>query len=98
MENTSGSIFRTGNGASVSSNDGTPSLPARAGHDAMKQVLIHDPQNRHWMQFTRYEKARASCPDSDDVLLYNEKGEVTESCIANVVILRKGRWVTPPVR
>jgi para-aminobenzoate synthetase/4-amino-4-deoxychorismate lyase len=23
---------------------------------------------------------------------------VTESCIANVVILRKGRWVTPPLR
>ncbi|MCX5822220.1 MAG: aminodeoxychorismate synthase component I [Deltaproteobacteria bacterium] len=46
----------------------------------------------------RYEKARTSYPDSDDVLLYNEKGEVTESCIANVVILRNDRWVTPPVR
>ena len=45
----------------------------------------------------RYEKARASWPDADDVLLYNERGEVTESCIANVVILRDGRWVTPPV-
>ena len=30
--------------------------------------------------------------------LYNEAGEVTESCIANVVILRNGRLVTPPVR
>jgi para-aminobenzoate synthetase/4-amino-4-deoxychorismate lyase len=45
-----------------------------------------------------YEKARASCPDADDVLLYNEAGEVTESCIANLVILRNGRLVTPPVR
>ncbi len=45
-----------------------------------------------------YEKAQASFPDADDVLLYNEAGEVTESCIANVVILRNGRLVTPPVR
>ncbi|MBU2054769.1 MAG: aminotransferase class IV, partial [Proteobacteria bacterium] len=46
----------------------------------------------------RYEKAMASCPDADDVLLYNETGEVTESCIANVVIFRNGRRVTPPIR
>ena len=45
-----------------------------------------------------YEKALVSFPDADDVLLYNEAGEVTESCIANVVILRSGRFVTPPVR
>ena len=30
-------------------------------------------------------------------ILYNEAGEVTESCIANVVILRNGRLVTPPL-
>jgi len=45
-----------------------------------------------------YEKALASFTDADDVLLYNESGEVTESCIANIVILRNGRLVTPPVR
>lgn len=44
-----------------------------------------------------YEAARASCPDVDDVLLYNEAGEVTESSIANLVILLNGRLVTPPV-
>ncbi|MHB9098587.1 MAG: aminodeoxychorismate synthase component I [Syntrophales bacterium] len=44
-----------------------------------------------------YETARASFPDADDVLLYNEAGEMTESCIANLVILRNGRLVTPPV-
>jgi para-aminobenzoate synthetase/4-amino-4-deoxychorismate lyase len=44
-----------------------------------------------------YEKAQASFPDADDVLLYNEAEEVTESCIANLVILRNGRLVTPPV-
>ena len=45
-----------------------------------------------------YERAKAAFPDADDVLLYNEAGEITESCIANVVILHKGQLVTPPVR
>ena len=44
-----------------------------------------------------YEAARAPFPDADDVILHNEAGEVTESCIANVVILREGRLVTPPL-
>jgi para-aminobenzoate synthetase / 4-amino-4-deoxychorismate lyase len=44
-----------------------------------------------------YEEARSPFPDADDVLLYNEAGEVTESCIANIVILRNGRLVTPPL-
>ena len=44
-----------------------------------------------------YEKATADFPEADDVLLFNERGEVTESCIANVVIELDGRKVTPPV-
>jgi para-aminobenzoate synthetase/4-amino-4-deoxychorismate lyase len=44
-----------------------------------------------------YEAAKKPFPDANDVILYNEKGEITESCIANVVILKKGRLVTPPV-
>ncbi len=44
-----------------------------------------------------YENAKNPFPDADDVILYNEKGEITESCTANVVILRAGRLVTPPV-
>jgi para-aminobenzoate synthetase/4-amino-4-deoxychorismate lyase len=44
-----------------------------------------------------YETAREPFPDADDVILYNEAGEVTESCIANVVILRNGTLVTPPL-
>jgi para-aminobenzoate synthetase/4-amino-4-deoxychorismate lyase len=46
---------------------------------------------------TVYEKAKADFPEADDVLLYNERGEVTESCIANVVVELDGRKVTPPV-
>ncbi len=61
-------------------------------------IDTHDPFVLH--KTTRrghYEAARAAFPDADDVILYNEAGEVTESCIANVVILRNGRLVTPPL-
>ena len=44
-----------------------------------------------------YDAARASCPDCDDVLLWNERGEITETCIANVVVELGGELVTPPV-
>ncbi|MBN2452563.1 MAG: aminodeoxychorismate synthase component I [Lentisphaeria bacterium] len=44
-----------------------------------------------------YEQARASRQDCDDVLLWNPRGEATESTIANLVIERRGRLVTPPV-
>ena len=35
--------------------------------------------------------------DCDDVVLYNEHGQVTETTIANVVVEKNGRLVTPPV-
>jgi para-aminobenzoate synthetase/4-amino-4-deoxychorismate lyase len=45
----------------------------------------------------RYEDARRRHPDADDVLLVNDRGEVTESTIANVAARIDGRWVTPPL-
>ncbi|MFH1038266.1 MAG: aminodeoxychorismate synthase component I [PVC group bacterium] len=44
-----------------------------------------------------YEAAQAGCPGCDDVLLWNERGEITESTVANVVLERNGELVTPPV-
>lgn len=44
-----------------------------------------------------YDKARAACPDCDDVILWNPRGEITESTIANVVVKLRGRRYTPPV-
>jgi para-aminobenzoate synthetase/4-amino-4-deoxychorismate lyase len=44
-----------------------------------------------------YEAARAACPGYDDVLLLNERGEVTESTIANVAVEIEGKLCTPPV-
>lgn len=45
-----------------------------------------------------YEEAVGGCPGFEDVLLYNEAGEVTESTIANVAVEVRGVLYTPPVR
>jgi para-aminobenzoate synthetase / 4-amino-4-deoxychorismate lyase len=44
-----------------------------------------------------YTAAKSSCTDCDDVVLFNERGEITESCIANVILDLNGERVTPPV-
>jgi para-aminobenzoate synthetase/4-amino-4-deoxychorismate lyase len=44
-----------------------------------------------------HDQARNLVPGVDDVLLWNERGELTESTIANVVLELDGEWVTPPV-
>ena len=44
-----------------------------------------------------YEHHLNSFLDYDDVLLFNEKGEVTETCIANVIFEVDGESCTPPV-
>ena len=45
-----------------------------------------------------YEDARATRPECDDVILWNERGEVTETTLGNLVYLRDGRLWTPPLR
>jgi para-aminobenzoate synthetase/4-amino-4-deoxychorismate lyase len=44
-----------------------------------------------------YDEARAAAPGADDVLLWNARGELTESCLANLVVAIDGRRVTPPI-
>ena len=44
-----------------------------------------------------YNERLVRHPDVDDVLLVNERGEITESTIANVAVKLAGNWVTPPV-
>ncbi|WP_433556019.1 aminodeoxychorismate synthase component I [Pseudonocardia xinjiangensis] len=36
-------------------------------------------------------------PGADDVVIANERGEVTETCTANVAVRLDGRWWTPPL-
>ena len=44
-----------------------------------------------------YEITRAACQDYDDVLLWNPRGELTESTVANLTACIDGQWLTPPV-
>lgn len=46
---------------------------------------------------TTYDVRRARHPGADEVLLSNERGELTEATTANVAVLLAGRWCTPPV-
>lgn len=55
-------------------------------------LLYHKTTHRPWQ-----DPERASHPGLDDVILWNERGEVTESCTANVVAEISGRKATPPV-
>jgi para-aminobenzoate synthetase/4-amino-4-deoxychorismate lyase len=44
-----------------------------------------------------YEEALAACPEGYDVILWNERGEITEASSSNVIAELDGRLITPPV-
>ncbi|MDW8325801.1 MAG: aminodeoxychorismate synthase component I [Anaerolineales bacterium] len=44
-----------------------------------------------------YDEARAARPEADDVVLWNERGELTEACLANLAVKLDGEWWTPPM-
>jgi para-aminobenzoate synthetase/4-amino-4-deoxychorismate lyase len=44
-----------------------------------------------------YNNARKDLPDYDDVLLYNEHGELTEFTIGNLVVEMDSKLYTPPI-
>ena len=60
--------------------------------DPRDEFLFHKTSRRQ-----RYEDARRRHPDADDVLLINDRGQVTESTIANLAVRIDGRWITPPI-
>ena len=65
---------------------------ASAPVDSSDPFLYHKTTNRRV-----YDRALAARPGFDDVILWNGRGEITESCIANVVVEIEGRRFTPPV-
>ncbi|MBN2241308.1 MAG: aminodeoxychorismate synthase component I [Acidobacteria bacterium] len=78
-------------------------LPAPASPEPMKVGIASKPVNSnniflyHKTTFRdTYESARLGCPGCDDVLLWNERGEFTESSVANLVVEMDGELVTPP--
>ncbi len=54
--------------------------------------LFHKTTHRHV-----YDDAFRNRDGADDVLLWNARGEVTESCIANIMVKLDGTWCTPPL-
>lgn len=44
-----------------------------------------------------YDTARTARPACADVILWNERGEITESCSANIVIELEAELITPPL-
>ena len=60
--------------------------------DSSNRFLYHKTTHRQ-----HYDAARASRPGFDDVVLWNERGEVCETTIANLAIQIDSQWVTPPV-
>ena len=65
---------------------------ARNPVDSTDVFLYHKTTQRHV-----YEKALAESPGYNDVLLWNERKEITESCIANLVVEINGELLTPPL-
>ena len=70
---------------------------APAPIDSADPFLYHKTTHRQI-----YERARQSCPPDqagpwDEVILWNENGEITEACSANIIVEIDGELVTPPV-
>jgi para-aminobenzoate synthetase / 4-amino-4-deoxychorismate lyase len=65
---------------------------AREPVDPREVFLYHKTTHRQV-----YERMRGAHPDCDDVILWNTRGEITESTLANVVVRLEGRLYTPPV-
>ena len=61
--------------------------------DAANPLLYHKTTCRQV-----YQDALKLAPGATDVLLYNQKGEITESTIANIAVDLRGRLYTPPLR
>jgi para-aminobenzoate synthetase / 4-amino-4-deoxychorismate lyase len=67
-------------------------VPAQGPVDTGNVFLYHKTTCRRV-----YEDAVRMCPGSDDVLLFNEAGQITESTVANVAVEIDGVLCTPPV-
>lgn len=65
---------------------------ASAPVDSSNRFLFHKTTRRDF-----YTEQLAQRPDCDDIIFWNERGEITESTIANVVVQIAGQMFTPPV-
>jgi len=77
-------------------------LPAPAGE--VRLAIDNRPIDRHHVFLYHkttlrgvYEAAADRHPGADDVILWNENRELTETTIGNLALHIDGAWVTPPV-
>ena len=85
---------------SVTLSDAPPRRSARMVRVAIAQEPVRHRDLFLYHKTTRrrvYERALATHPGFDDVILVNEEGDVTESTIANVVVRDAEGYWTPPV-
>jgi len=61
--------------------------------DIDNPFIYHKTTNREF-----YNNILKSYPDYNDVILWNERQEITETCIANIVVKINGLLLTPPVK
>lgn len=60
--------------------------------DPYDEFLVFKTTTRH-----RYEEAQDRFPEARDVILWNRRGELTETCIANLVVEIDGELHTPHI-
>ncbi len=60
--------------------------------DSSNPFLYHKTTNRKI-----YQNAKANTLDCDDVILWNERGEITETCIYNIIVEHNSEYLTPAV-
>jgi para-aminobenzoate synthetase / 4-amino-4-deoxychorismate lyase len=63
---------------------------AYAPVNSADRFLFHKTTNRRV-----YEQAAAGRSGCNDVVLWNERGEITETCTSNIVVMKRGRFITP---
>lgn len=78
--------------------------PLDTQREPVRLVLAQSPVSAHdkflFHKTTRrgvYDTAWAQRGAADDVLLWNERGEITETCAANIVVRFGDEFFTPPV-
>lgn len=60
-------------------------------HETLISHKTIDSPIRHF-----YENIKADYSDYHDVVFINEQQQITESCYANIFIVKNNRWYTPP--
>ncbi len=60
--------------------------------DSAETTLFHKTTDR-----ARYDERLRRHPTVDDVVLVNERGEITETTRANIAVRLGGQWCTPPL-